>query len=122
MSDKTKKKIWWPDVSMPKSKKISPAVQAALHAILKSGPFKVYASRGFTGFARPRLHIYGPPQLSPQTFRRLKNAEFVRQLMEDDLKSIWDISGAGIEALRLADSEIAAIGSQFQERRLETPL
>ncbi len=106
---------------MGAKKSVSPAERAALTAILREGSFSVGVMRGFTGYARPRLRIYGPSQLSTRTFLRLRNAGLVRQIMQDDLKEIWDISRDGIESLRSVDIELAALNPEFYRRRLETP-
>lgn len=102
-------------------KKLTPAAQAALRAIFQTEPVSVYINRGSTGFAKPRIKLYGPPQLRRQTFELLKALGYIRLLGQDDLKELWDISEDGLAVLVEVDPKIARIEPTFQKRRLETP-
>lgn len=102
-------------------KKLTPAAQAALRAIFETKPVSVYISRDSTGFAKPRVKIYGPPQLKRQTFERLKALGYIRLLGQDDFKELWDISEDGLAVLVEVDPQIARIEPTFQKRRLDTP-
>jgi hypothetical protein len=107
--------------SRPLHLKLPLAQRSALKQILREGPFLVYVTRGFTGFAEPHVTIYGPKGLSRQTFERLKRRDYLRRLGQDDFKELWDISGNGVDAIAEADAEVAQIEPSFVKRRLSVP-
>jgi hypothetical protein len=100
---------------------LTPAEKANLQRIFRNGPFEVYVNRGFTGFANPRVQIYGADGLLRQIFERLRKKCWIRPLGEDDLKGLWDISEDGISALVRFDPIFIEIHPDLIARRLNTP-
>jgi len=97
---------------------LTPALTAALVAVFESGAFPVYEWRGVHGFAALRVRIYEPPGMTTRAFKRLRDLGFLRIVIDDNFKQIWDISEAGIRALRGVNDSVRALSPQFERKRL----